>query len=858
MTKHTRRRKHGFCQNIDYQVLEPRNLLATLFSDNFESFAGAGFTSSPSAGQLDSDFWRVEGLSDGAGTFGGTHTSADFARGNSPGGVFSGGVYAFDTGANKTFGVQPTSGDLTPGAITLRVENTTGAAVDEWTIDYDIWFLNDGDRGNSFHLSYSTDDATYNAVASADFSSPVGLDSNGWTSQARSEVITVSVPAGGVIYFQWLIGDDGGSGNRDELALDNLVVSSDGGGGGGGPVTGTQDLRLVSYNVLNQPENASQRADFQTVFSAIGLESANGVTRPIDLLAVQETDPVSLNNLEIAFDNLYADDYESVISSNDSGDWFGFVYNTETLNLLETEILSGPYTRDPFRGLFSPIGAVSNASDFHAFSIHLNASNSGTRLTEANALRTEIDSLGNSANVIVLGDLNVDASTEGSYQAFLANGTGKLFDPINAPGTWNNNSSFRGIHTQNPRTQMDDRFDFQLVSDDVLNSGGLEYISGTYRAFGNNNTHTFNQPITTGSGASSSVLNALVDASDHLPVVADYRFDIPVGSVNDPQLFYNGSSFDAANDLDAVTDKVALLPGETATFANYTSYFRGINGMVFETFDFVEVPTLATIGDFFEFRVGNDNAVGSWATAQSPNSVVYQADVDALGTDLLFLTWTDNAIQNTWLQVTALANGSTGLQSPSEFYFGNAIAETGNSAADTRVNLLDVGLTRENQTGFTPAAIDNSYDFDRDGRVNLIDVGIARSNQTGFTNLALITPPANRVAAGASSESGGKEGSESLSATVQSFAPVQFIASSIGLDGRVRDRAFEVLGFGEQVQSRRHALALAGSISGLSGPSIARTDSDSSREMSSVIDKIEAISTESLFDLAFSETIFMI
>jgi hypothetical protein len=39
----------------------------------FTGFTGAGFAPTPAAGQLDSDLWRVTGLSDGAGTFGGTY-----------------------------------------------------------------------------------------------------------------------------------------------------------------------------------------------------------------------------------------------------------------------------------------------------------------------------------------------------------------------------------------------------------------------------------------------------------------------------------------------------------------------------------------------------------------------------------------------------------------------------------------------------------------------------------------------------------------------------------------------------------------------------------------------------------------
>ena len=56
-------------------------------------------------------------------------------------------------------------------------------------------------------------------------------------------------------------------------------------------------------------------------------------------------------------------------------------------------------------------------------------------------------------------------------------------------------------------------------------------------------------------------------------------------------IFYNGSKFDSISDDNAIaTDKQALLPGGTATFANYTSYSRGINGIM------VDIQSLANPG----------------------------------------------------------------------------------------------------------------------------------------------------------------------------------------------------------------------------------------------------------------------
>ena len=54
-------------------------------------------------------------------------------------------------------------------------------------------------------------------------------------------------------------------------------------------------------------------------------------------------------------------------------------------------------------------------------------------------------------------------------------------------------------------------------------------------------------------------------------------------------VFYNNSAYDgndpaagAADDAAVAPDKSALLPGQAATFANVTSYTRGINGVMFD------------------------------------------------------------------------------------------------------------------------------------------------------------------------------------------------------------------------------------------------------------------------------------
>jgi len=102
--------------------------------------------------------------------------------------------------------------------------------------------------------------------------------------------------------------------------------------------------------------------------------------------------------------------------------------------------------------------------------------------------------------------------------------------------------------------------------------------------------------------------------------------------------------------------------------------------------------------------------------------------------DRITITWDDYAIQNQWLQVTVLPEG-LGLPAGEVFYFGNAVAEAGNSPDNAQVTSTDLLLPRNNPRNFLdPAEIDLSYDYNRDQRVNVTDVLLARNNQTSFLN----------------------------------------------------------------------------------------------------------------------------
>lgn len=166
----------------------------------------------------------------------------------------------------------------------------------------------------------------------------------------------------------------------------------------------------------------------------------------------------------------------------------------------------------------------------------------------------------------------------------------------------------------------------------------------------------------------------------------------PVASVVARQVFYNTSKFDGQNaaanandDLAIATDKAALLPGSRGNVtANYTSYSRGLNGLMI---DIAGLTSPLTAVDF-EFRIGNDNTPTGWAVAPTP-TFDFRAGAGVGGSGRVTLIWPDGEIVKEWLQVKVKATVATGLTSPDVFYFGNAVGEAAHAVGNTLVNSTD-------------------------------------------------------------------------------------------------------------------------------------------------------------------------
>ena len=374
-------------------------------------------------------------------------------------------------------------------------------------------------------------------------------------------------------------------------------------------------LRIVSWNTYQSPSSGAPEEipEMELVLQAIGDQTRPGFGRTLDVLLLQEqatnfstTDRI-LNLLNgtngpggYARGTLEPTGGVNAIMQT-------VIYRTNSVQLVaETQAstinTNDGGTRATMRYQFRPIGYDSTA-DFYVYNSHLRPSDStadaNRRGVEVSEVRANADALGEGAHIIYVGDMNFYRTNDAGWIAFTNSGAGQAFDPINAVGNWHNNPDFMAVHTQNPRSAMDDRFDFQLVTGEVLDGRGFAYITNSYWAFGNTGSHIFDQGINTGDAVAglnavltnystaqiSNVFDALTSLSDHLPVVADYQLPASMGvAVDSPAAraivgAVLTNSFAVSNNAPvSVTNGADFLDYTFAGAGNVTASGGGTNG----------------------------------------------------------------------------------------------------------------------------------------------------------------------------------------------------------------------------------------------------------------------------------------
>ncbi|MGI9176549.1 MAG: SdrD B-like domain-containing protein, partial [Pirellulales bacterium] len=317
-----------------------------------------------------------------------------------------------------------------------------------------------------------------------------------------------------------------------------------------GKPLGTDYLRIVSYNIT--AADTLPRTGLGTLVQAMAAESVGGHADQVDLLAIQEVASQGTTSANVAatLNAIYGTGtyaFGSLNGTTTGSGTQGVVYNTQALQLLEERAVGtasstgGP--RQTLRYKFQPKNGDASAV-FYVYNSHWKsldtADDAARRDVEARAIRTDADALPDGTSIIYVGDYNLYRSSEPAYQTMLGAGNGQSFDPLSRPGDWHSNSSFVDIFTQAPLQTapagftgggLDDRFDFQLVSGEVMTGGGLKYKPGSYRTFGNNGSVPRNGSINSSSSTAlpglanrTEVLNLLTTVADHLPVVVDYSY----------------------------------------------------------------------------------------------------------------------------------------------------------------------------------------------------------------------------------------------------------------------------------------------------------------------------------------------
>ncbi len=296
-------------------------------------------------------------------------------------------------------------------------------------------------------------------------------------------------------------------------------------------VTGTVSgqLRVVSYNAQNKPSSTSD-TNWSVVLEAIGDQEMLGMSRPIDILGMQEVsvqnpaNPNAPSYVAQMLNTIYNTNTYTYTRSN-SGDGYNvqaYVYNTATVQL-ESVVDVPTLTRPAYRAKWAPVGYSEEASKFYTYNVHLKAfpDHTGTRELEAAYIRRNASTLPEDAQIIYMGDFNFTETPDGEpgYDRMLDeswqpsrpwgyDGKGQAVDPLG--GAYGSTT----IDTYPSRGAPANRLDYQFVSTEVSDDEGFDLIDGTYRAFNYVQLTPFRGYFDP---------PELSSASDHLPVVADYQ-----------------------------------------------------------------------------------------------------------------------------------------------------------------------------------------------------------------------------------------------------------------------------------------------------------------------------------------------
>ncbi len=356
-------------------------------------------------------------------------------------------------------------------------------------------------------------------------------------------------------------------------------------------------LRVMNWNITAY--TSGRVADFQTALFAT---APNGLRAAPDIIIAEEVvgttaSPTGANNFLALLNSTpggftdwaRADYVQTTVNNGGTNSAHALFYRTSKVDLLTQTPFVAPSTaqtrvlatdtgscstcppRDNHRWRVRLKGYSGAGAEIYLYSAHMKAGSTGTDLdrrnTESNRLRNDAATLPAGANFILGADLNMQSSSQTPYQTLTATGTAatRFLDPINTPGSWENNNTFRFVHTQDPvlggdGQGMDSRLDYLMISPTLRDGAGIDYVGSpsaayststwndtnhSFRAWGNDGS-TYNIQIATttnamvGSAIANAIINSALDGG-HLPVFLDLRIparatvstvNINLGTVN--------------------------------------------------------------------------------------------------------------------------------------------------------------------------------------------------------------------------------------------------------------------------------------------------------------------------------------
>lgn len=318
-----------------------------------------------------------------------------------------------------------------------------------------------------------------------------------------------------------------------------------------------QLLRIVSYNIAglrseNDQNPACVPGSLQLVFQALNQDDAPGLAEAPHVYVFQEVGDTHVSRLLALLDAAappgitYAAGTYTNHGENQTGGAQAMCYRPDMLEEIAADHIDIPSGggRETDRWHLRLMGNDTPEMGLYIYSSHLKAGSTPAdeqeRLAGALAIRANADSLSEGTQIVYAGDFNLYDNSEPAYAALLSTGPGQAVAPLGA-GPWDCEAdpAVAIKSTQSPRQVnlvcnlfgggMDDRFDFQLVTGELFDGQGIDLLRSTYRALGNDGLHC-NNAINRGDNfyypddvrRSNALADALHDASDHLPVVAEY------------------------------------------------------------------------------------------------------------------------------------------------------------------------------------------------------------------------------------------------------------------------------------------------------------------------------------------------